>query len=79
MELIEFWKRVPRRVSLERGNQGNIKSYLAGRFGLVEYVRIQLMDDGNTIANKYYDYSQMTISRLIEQGKYDARKAMEVI
>ena len=36
----------------------------------------QLMDDGNAIANKYYDYSQMTISQLIEQGKYDTHLAL---
>jgi NTE family protein len=70
-----------KRAKRSKSRTGKTRRYrdlLAGRFGLTKVVRIQLMDDGNTIANKYYDYSQRTISQLIEQGKYDTVKAMEV-
>jgi hypothetical protein len=42
-----------------------------GRFRLTDVLRIQLVDDGNTISTKYYDYCPRTISQLIENGKHD--------
>jgi hypothetical protein len=48
-----------------------------GRFGLTKVMRIQLADDANTISTKYYDYSNKTISQLIENGKHDTLKMMK--
>ena len=35
-------------------------------------IKIERQDDVDTIANKFFDFSPETISKLIEQGVYDA-------
>ena len=42
------------------------------RFKIKTVFRVELTDDGNTIANKFGDYSKKTIESLIKRGKKDA-------
>ena len=42
------------------------------RFDIERTIKIERQDDKDTIANKFLDFSPETISKLIEQGIYDA-------
>jgi hypothetical protein len=69
-----------KRVCKSKSRTGEPRKYvdlIEGRFGLTKVMRIQLADDGNTISTKYYDYSNKTISQLIENGKHDTLKMMK--
>jgi hypothetical protein len=44
---------------------------LRKRFDIETTIKIERQDDTDTIANKAFDFSPETISRLIERGIYD--------
>ena len=49
---------------------------LKKRFDIERTIKVERQDDNDTIANKFLDFSPETISKLIEQGIYDALYAI---
>lgn len=68
-------------VAQSKGRDGDKRSYaslLNGRFKLQgEVVRIELLEDRDSISNKAFDLSRRTIESLITQGEKDTMKILK--
>jgi hypothetical protein len=53
------------------GKQRRYKDLLKGKFDVNEVLRIERRDDVDSISNKWADWSSVTISRLLDEGKKD--------
>lgn len=62
----------PQRTHTRKDDIRYYYDLLKKRFDIERTIKIERQDDIDTIANKFLDFSPETISKLIEQGIYDA-------
>jgi hypothetical protein len=55
------------------------KQLVYSKFPIRDVFRVELVDDGNSIANKFGDYSTKTIQSLIERGQADSLRTWNEI
>jgi NTE family protein len=63
------------KLAKSRFRTGKPRKYvdlLKGKFGVNEVLRVERRDDLHSISNKWADWSSITISNLLEEGKKDA-------
>lgn len=78
-ELENFLKNKNEYVKSTRrtGEKRTYEELIKGRFKLTKVVRIERIDDADSISSKFADFTSHTIKELIKQGENDARKVLE--
>jgi NTE family protein len=62
----------PAKSRFRTGEPRKYVDLLKGKFGVNEVLRVERRDDLHSISNKWADWSSITISSLLEEGKKDA-------
>jgi NTE family protein len=71
-------KIVEGKTSREAGEDRKYKDLLKGRFRLTKVIRIENESYKDSISGKVGDFTSQSIRNLIEKGKQDARRVLEV-
>ena len=71
-------KIVEGKTSREAGEDRKYKHLLKGRFRLTKVIRIENESYKDSISGKVGDFTSQSIRNLIEKGKQDARRVLEV-
>ena len=71
-------KIVEGKTSREAGDNRKYKDLLKGRFRLTKVIRIENESYKDSISGKVGDFTSQSIRNLIEKGKQDARRVLEV-